>query len=75
MSFWSLDRGIIRFHHDEREKLLKLVLRQRLGKEVANIPFAFDVLHEELQSFNAITEPEESNIHTFRSFGVDGVRG
>jgi hypothetical protein len=75
MSLWRWDSSIISLHHNVREELLKFIPWQWFGEEVTNIPLAFDMFHKELESFNAITDPEETNVHALRSFGVNRVSG
>jgi hypothetical protein len=63
----------IQIDHYPSIKLFKLLPGERLGEEVRNVPFACEMLYGKLASLNAISEPEETDIHTFRSFRIDGI--
>ncbi len=50
MSLWRWDSSIISLHHNVREELLKFILWQWFGEEIANIPLAFDMFHKKNSS-------------------------
>ncbi len=44
-----------------------------LGEMIGEVKFARDVFHAKLSLFDAMNEPEEPHVHTFRPLGIDAA--